>query len=528
MNAILGRICEVKRNRLAGKKGEAGQAYLISFKPVCVMPSRRKPPKWLDGQTLKISRRVTDPREIGGIGDSIVLTPSESTRWLFPLSVTPAIVQGRLPSHLQVRLRWWKDDKPGPVTVCGNGRQRTVRLRKAGRQFSAKVATADLLQGHYSLPFRLTVAFDKLTAGTTILPESPPFACEIHRSGSVQQRLESDWYALDVYSGEYGGGITRLREQGRDLEHFPISDEWVGGIFDHGGHVDVAEVGWGNRLRDVEMTARSTRRDGPATRLSLEGVLSAEEKLHTTASLHVFDDLPLILTQREVLRHKGKEKKDDKNGKGPRVRADDVTRVALGFSSHFLLRAEDRVAGRVLSVDDGRFAVVRCARARDALRNGWRLTDGWLVVEHPVRDACMLYLFDTENAPVLGMYLGDRVLGVKPRWLPVPVAPESGAGFTVGISGGEICGAGVEGAWVACRRPVMGGVACALLGRWKRSRANAKVAFKLGGQEVEATLRELLLPGIGSIGVASAVIAGGHMNRPFTAAAGGIQVRRPK
>ena len=49
------------------------------------MLERKQIPEWLKGQVINITRVVPDPHEIGAPGDSIVLTPSESSstccRW---------------------------------------------------------------------------------------------------------------------------------------------------------------------------------------------------------------------------------------------------------------------------------------------------------------------------------------------------------------------------------------------------------------------------------------------------------------
>lgn len=528
MNAILGRICEVasRRKKLGETRGAA--RLEVSFKPLCVMPGRGKPPEWIKDQTLKVVRTVRDPREVGGVGDSILLTPMESAPWLSPLVVNPSLAYGQPPQRLRVSLRWWKDAKPGPLTVSANGHRRTFRFRKAGKQFAATVPTKDLFPDRMSLPAEVAVRFEKLAAGMTIMPEAARCCSRVRNGRGVRHRIEGDWYSLEAHAGESGGGISSLREQGRGLEHFPNCDDWVGNVFDYGGHVDVAEVGWGNRLDDVEMTAVASLRDGPATRLALEGVLSEDRKLHTTASFTLLDDLPLVLLRREVLRHKGKAKKDDKDDKSPRERVDDVVRVALGFRSRFALRKEDEAGGRVLSVDDDRFAVVRCAQTHDQLHNGWRLTHGWVVAEHPGRQACMMYLFDGKNAPVLGVNMGHRMLTLESRWLPLPVGPESGTGFALALTAGEVCGADPEGAWVATRRPLQdGGVECVVIGRWRSATADPKAVFRLGARRVETPLERMLLPGVGSIRVGTAVVRAGRMSQSFSAVAGGVPARRP-
>lgn len=50
----------------------------IKFTPKCVLPERTQVSEWLKDQTLSLTRTALDPREVGGPGDSIVLTPAES------------------------------------------------------------------------------------------------------------------------------------------------------------------------------------------------------------------------------------------------------------------------------------------------------------------------------------------------------------------------------------------------------------------------------------------------------------------
>jgi hypothetical protein len=86
-------------------------------------------PDWLQDQVLVIERDVVDRREVGNPGDSIVLTPAESARWLYPLAIRPAVAYGELPPTLQLCLRWWKDDKPPEYNVRANGRRQSGGIR---------------------------------------------------------------------------------------------------------------------------------------------------------------------------------------------------------------------------------------------------------------------------------------------------------------------------------------------------------------------------------------------------------------
>ena len=110
MNGILGKIVDVSQT--TGNEARPGEkALTIKFKPACLLPERSAAPEWLADQTLSVRRTVRDAREIGGIGDSIVLTAWESEPYLQPLVVEPAVCYGSLPETIHLTLRWAKDDK---------------------------------------------------------------------------------------------------------------------------------------------------------------------------------------------------------------------------------------------------------------------------------------------------------------------------------------------------------------------------------------------------------------------------------
>ena len=145
---------------------------------------------------------------MGGVGDSIVLTPRESAKWLFPLAVQPDVAYGRLPTSLKLTLRWWKNKKPGEFTVCANGRRKTGKLVKRDKVFSASVPTRDFFDRDPSLPAEFTVTFDKLTVGCTVLPAETACHCKLRTVYGDRHRIENTWYAIDVCAGEAGGGIS--------------------------------------------------------------------------------------------------------------------------------------------------------------------------------------------------------------------------------------------------------------------------------------------------------------------------------
>jgi len=531
MNAILGRIAKIRK--LKAGRGSTGSSHRVkvSFKPACVMPGRTVVPEWLKDQVLDVTRVVPDMRELGNVGDSIVLTPAESRQWLYPLVVEPAVAHGKVPARIDLRLRWWKDKKPGKFTVSANGRRRTGAFTRHGKTFTASVAMGSFFDGAPSLPADVEVSFDKLTLGCGVLPGDRPCYRKLKTRQGERHRVESQWYALEV-ARDANGGVSMLREMGRDLDHFRADDDVIHGLFEQSGHVDVIQLGWADwsgRAESAPMTSVAARQDGEATHLHLEGVLDKARGIRSTASYTVFHRLPLVLLQRDVFVPKQEDKKDDeKEQKTPVEPIDRMVRVLVGFRAAFLAERNECFGSRILSVDDGRFAVLRWARAHGRLRNGWKLKDGWAIVEHPARRACMMYLFDSHNAPVLQARLGGPTLTLEPYWCPVPVMPASGAGFVTAFTAGEVCGADVAGAWVACRRRAStGGVECAVVGRFRRMQEELTAEIRVGSRSATVPMKQLFLAGVGRVCVASLHLPRARMRGNFDVIAGGIPARRP-
>ena len=530
MNALLGKIAKVRES--TARRGTRRRLHRldVSFKPACVMPARKAVPAWLKDQTLTVARTVADPREVGGVGDSIVLTPAESADWLFPLRIEPPVARGRVPARLEVSLRWWKNKKPGELTVRAGGRRRTARFTKRRTLFAASVATRGLVAPEASLPLDVEVSFEKMTLACTVLPAGRPCHHKLVTRDGERHRLEGPWLGLDVCPGVAGGGISMLREAGRGCDHFRHDDGLICGPLDHGGHRDRVRLGWPDKLADVAMTSAAARRDGEATRLCLEGTVDEGRAIHTTAAYTLYDRMPLLLLQRDVLRHKAKKpddkKGDKKNGQVAPEPVDEMARLELGFRAAFRTDAARPWDGRVLSVDDGRFAALRHAQLHDFMWRGWRLTDGWVVVEHPGRRECLMYLFDPHNAPWLHTGRADSAVTLEPDWPSQPLRPQSGAGFALALTAGERCGADAGGAWVACRRPAAdGGVACAVVARFREPPTDRAADVRLGRQNVRAPLDCLALPGVGTVWLATAVLPKARMTSTLHVAAGGIPAR---
>lgn len=141
-------------------------------------------------------------------------------------------------------------------------------------------------------------------------------------------------------------------------------------------------------------------------------------------------------------------------------------------------------------------------------------------VTEPVHILCFF-----SDAPVYAASPCLDTVSLQPRWLRRALDRQAGVSFAAGLSVGEVSGVGPQGAWVACRRPVEGGVQCASVGRWEEL-SDAISVFCVGSGEAEAQVRTEDLEGIGKLGVASAVVPGGTMSEPFHAHVGGIPAGR--
>ncbi len=530
MEAILGKIVRVRKLKRRRTTPANLQRLEVSFKPACVLPGRAAVPKWLKDQDLIVTRQVADPREVGGAGDSIALSAEESQRWLRPLRVAPAVARGQVPGTLAVSLTWWKDTKPPAYTVAANGRRVTGKFVKDGQGFSASVPTAGLFGGAPSLPAEMRVSVETITAYCTVWPTDGGCGT-VYTPRGRQHRIESAWYVLDVCPGG-GGGISMLRERGREIDHFAAGPDRIGKPADDGGHFDRALAGaWEgrNRLEEVTMTAAATRREGDATRLCLQGVVDKGKGINTTAACTVFDDLPLVLWRRDLLRHKVEpdKKKDEKDRNKPVEPIDEMVTLAPGFGAAVSIGPDGRTAGRILSVDDDRFAVFRPSHPGDWLRQGWRLRDGWVLAEQPDRRECLLVLFDTRQAPFLEAHLRPRTMRLAVDWPAQAMRPSSGMGFAVAFTAGEACGANVAGAWVACRRATGdGGIECAVIGRFRDRAASPAVTIETAGHRAEASMHPLRLPGVGVLHTALVRLPDEAITSELNITAGDIPARR--
>ena len=527
MQALLGKIVAITPLGEAMVAGRAGTRVEISFKGACVLPERVTIPEWLKDQTLKVTREVCDVREVGYPGDSLVLTVAESARWLFPIAFTP-VYFAAMPAQLEIALRWWKDDKPPEVTVRANGRQWSGPFTKEGDQFIARVDNILLFPTPPPvLPVKFDITCDKFHQECLVLPADMPYAEKLLGAHGELLRVRNAWYEIELTAKARGGGITTLSEVGRGNNHFRLPENIIQRPLEFAGHRDEIKIGWSAKLGDTALSCAGIRREGTATRVLLEGTVDEGLGLRTSVSYTIFDELPLLLLQREFALHTGKI--PDKPPEGPekaKEPIDEVQSASVEFHAAWVAEQHGQSGSRILCVEGERLAPYRPARNFSMTQQfGWRLHDGWAMVEHPRRREDMLYLFDGSNPPYLVSGLGAYSLTLEPHWPFTSLTAGNHCGFTLALTAGEIGGAAVAGGWVACRTPYAGGVRCAIVGTF-RAGQDMTALVSLGGNVRKETLASSLLTGVGMIHSAVLHFPDGRMTDDFSATVAGIAERR--
>jgi hypothetical protein len=533
MQALLGKITAVKPSEGQQKghpeNGRSAHHLEIGFKAACVLPARARVPEWLKDQTLTLDREVIDPREIGHAGDSLVLTPAESERWLFPLTVEPAVAYGEVPPFLTLRLKWWKDDKPPDYMVRINGQCRSGPFTRDGLGWTARVETESCFPAKPKLPVSLEVTCDKMKVACAVLPEREAVAARLLSPEGERYRLDSGWYSVEVNPRTHAAGIVSLREKGRDADLFLSSGQLIEHDFESGGHQDRFKIGWewSEKVKEAALTCAGLGHEGGVSRLRLEGVVDEGQGLRTSVVYSLYDELPLLLVQRDFqfLRAKkegeGKEKEEK-----PKEPIDDVQPVRLGFRAATAAERNGRTGSRILCADRTGVVSVRPAEIGEEVDYwNWQMVDGWAIVEHPHRREHLLYLFDPQAAPRLATWLGPGVITLEPYWPVVPVRPDESIGYSLALTAGELCGADSAGAWVACRGIAGDVTVCAVVGRIARPLDGSGALFRLGGRTVEAPLYRMPVPGVGDIVFATAEFPEGRRDDAFDAVIGGIRSR---
>lgn len=522
MYALLGKIVS-----LTGKEGQPG-LYEVRFRPTCVLPRRASIPEWLKDQTLAVERSVPDVREIGHPGDSIVLTPGESSRWLSPLTVNPRIVYGSLPEAIDIRLRWWKDDKAPDYSVRANGCRIEGKFEKDGEEWSAKVETSRFFACAPFLPVDFEVTCDKMKQQVSVLPSDAPYARKLTLPAGEAHRMENGWYVVDVLPRTYGGAVYGLVEKSRGIDHFRRPEGLIQNPAENAGHVDRVSLGWRpwGGMEELSMTSVGSQREGGAIRLSLDGSADEGIGMRTSVVYTIYDEMPLLTLERKYAFQSPKKLDTPKPDEKPKEAIDDLRSAMLGFRSAWAIERDSATGSRLLCYDGERLAPLRAARIQES--NGswsWKMERGWAIVEHPRRRECTIYLFDPKSLPYMNTWVNANTITFEPNGYMRVVGQEGSIGYTLGISAGELCGASAEGGWVASRMAIPGGVRCAVIGRVIDG-VPSTAEFTLGGTTISVPLRPVLTSGVGSMFSAMTDFPGGRLDQEYDVIAAGIAGRR--
>jgi hypothetical protein len=259
----------------------------------------------------------------------------------------------------------------------------------------------------------------------------------------------------------------------------------------------------------------------------MEGVADDAMNVRTSVACTVFDRVPLVTIERSFMFYAAKKNEgDQKASEKPKERIDDLRPVALGFRAAWS-RKDANDTGRLICMDGERLAVLRGAQVGEYIRPGWRVAQGWVIVEHLDRRECMIYMFDPQSLPYIASWIGPHAMTLEQTGPSRPVMPDDSVGITLGMAAGELCGARPDGAWVACRKQMPhGGTLCAVIGRTRDPLLNATAKFALGGSAMEIPISSMLIPGIGMLFTASAEFADGQSDDLFDVAVSEITSRR--
>jgi hypothetical protein len=519
MQGLLGKIVSVQDD---GEAGPDGRRYKVAFKPVAILLSRAKPPDWIKDQTLTVVRTTPDPREIGRAGDSLVLGGDEAGTWLRPLAVSPDVANGALPAALDIRLGWWKDDSPPEYRATANGITLSGKFDgDAASGFHTAVDTSAFGPA-VRLPLTVDIECDALRASCVVMPASP---AAVRRQTPLGQRYyaANDWYALDLVLGMRAGCIAGLVERGRGLDHFLPASHNIAYHADAHGQFDRYRTSWmwNDGVHGVAVQSSGHRREGSAVRVSLDALADEGMGLRTTGNYTLFDDLPLLVTQREYFRGKPK---DDKAPDVPREPIDTLLAFAMGFRSGTAAERNGDRGSRVMASTADRLVTHRSTGQNEGAGNQLRLDDGWVMIEHPGRRSYLLYLTDTDTPASFAIWTGINEIAVEPHWPHTILAQEQSAGFATGLAAGETGAASEAGAWIGVRGQATadGRERCAVIARL-RDPGPATAAITLGAQTQEVALETLHAPGIGPVRYAVATFDRAPNDARLTAVVAGMK-----
>lgn len=524
MVALLGKIISIAKIEV---DSVSMNRFEIKFKAACVMPARTVIPEWLKDQTLTITRDVLDSRELGHPGDSIIITPEESDRWLHPLCVDPAIACNELPESIRIKLKWWKEDKSPDYTVKANGITITGKFEKTDDTWNAEVKTADFYSSVPKLPVDFEVAVDKMKAVCSVVSDDTLWARKMSLPAGERHRANGKWYLVDVVSSAYGSGIISLVEKGRGVDHFLAPKGQITADLLHIGHKDMLVQGWDSwKMAGTSMNCAGYNREGDSWKMSFDGVVDEGKGIRTSVTYTVFDDFPLILNERRFQFAEPKKPDDPKANELPKEPIDSMIPAGHGMRPGWAPDTGPGSGSKVIFMNDGQLMEYRLVKEDYRSLHNSKLSESWILVEHPNRNENTLYFIDKKHVQYIGVCLNSYSFLIETSSPLAPLMPNSTLGFSAGISAGELCGASIAGAWTAIRMPVDGGVRCAVIGSFKELQQD--VSISVGNTAKQTQLMNAIIPGIGTISYATGDFPGSTMDAAFDVVAAGIPARRMK
>ncbi|MHB1457800.1 MAG: hypothetical protein ACYC0V_12900 [Armatimonadota bacterium] len=524
MIALLGKIISITKIDV---DNASMNRFEIKFKAACVMPARTVIPEWLKDQTLTISRDVLDPRELGHPGDSIIISPDESDRWLHPLCVDPVIKCNELPDSISIRLKWWKEDKSPDYTVKANGITIIGKFEKTDDVWIAEVKTADFYSSAPKLPVDFEVTVDKMKAVSSVVRDDVLWSRKMSLPAGDRHRINGNWYVVDVMSGTFGSGIISLVEKGRGVDHFLAPKGQITADLLHIGHKDMLVQGWDSwKMAGTSMNCAGYYREGNSSKMIFDGVVDEGKGIRSSVTYTVFDDLPLILNDRRFQFAEPKKPDDPKANELPKEPIDNMIPVGFSMRPGWTPDTGPGSGSKLVFMNNEKLMEYRLVKEDYRSLHNTRLAESWILVEHPNRNENTLYFVDRKHVQYIGVCLNSYSFLIETSSPVVPLMPNSTLGFTIGLSAGELCGASTAGAWTAIRMPVDGGIRCAVIGSFKDSRQD--VTMSVGDTVKQMQLMSAIIPGIGTIGYAIGDFPESTMDDQFDVIAAGIPARRMK
>lgn len=525
MFGLLGKITHIKAKR--GSKHN----FDITFEPVAILPERRAVPKRLAGKKLKLERRLSHRRELGEVGDPIVISVEEASKWLFPLAVEPSVARGHAPSRLKISLRWRHDKKPPEFEASVPGCRRTGKFKKLDNgEWEATLRTDRLFHRTLAAPFDIRIKCDDIEVWCAVIPADKPSSREVCAIPAPLRKLENDWYSTDVTPDRYAGGLVSFVERGRGVEHFPVVEGLIQHTLEQAGLCARCRVDFGFTNEGSAVIHSGSYISSGDLRAVFEGEVEPGSGLRIITDFTLAGELPILIMDRRYA--VPKKKKSDKPeptkgaspGKPPNQPVDEL--YSLSHCTTALWSADEKT--RVLWVDRNSLTSTRPGSPWFMLTGpDWKLRKGWLLAENGDRTRGILFMMASD--PPARMVV--RRMGGYDRFImeqePVPLGPGEGTGGAVAVTAGETWGASDSGAWIGMRIPLDGGgVRCSVIARLHASVGNTEALVRVGRQRRSVPMKEIYLPGIGPAAVAVIDIPGGTMRAKFDAEVDGIPSRR--